>query len=101
MTSWIENIYSLLEKGNTGEAINILFRNLNQLFVGGYFKAANKALKIINVGRLDSNLLVALLSITKPAEEHLPYRPLLVEKIRTRLQKLAPDRVDRLMKNRD
>lgn len=47
--------------------------------------------------RLDTNLLVAALSVTHRAAEHLPDRPAFVRRVRVRLWDLAPDRAERLM----
>jgi len=96
MTTWVEKIYSLVEQGKSYKAINILFKEIDDLLCEGEFETCNESLKTFDLERLDTSLLVGLLSITFPASDKLSYRPEMVEKIRTRLENLAPDRVGRL-----
>lgn len=100
MIPWIEKIYPLVEAGKIDSATNILFREVDERFCAGEFSLCNEELKEIDVKRLDTNLLVGLLTITHAAKENLPYREEMVQKIEDQLRILAPDRVDRLMDRR-
>jgi len=100
LCDWLQEIYQQVETGTeegTDRAIDILFKHIDTMFLDGEFEGCNEILPKIDLERLDTNLLVGLLSITVAAKDKLPSRPELVRRIEERLTILAPDRVRRLV----
>ncbi len=95
--SWIEDVYSLVKREEIDPAIDLLFEKIDDLLVDGHFTACDDILRAIDVSRLDTNLLVAVLSITVAAREHLPYRVRWLERATQRLMELSPDRIEGLL----
>jgi hypothetical protein len=99
MQYW-EVIYEHVACGEIDRAVMVLFRYVNGLLCAGEFAVCDEFTQQADLEKLDTNLLVGLLSITHAAAEHLPGRFQVVEGVRERLQELAPDRVDMLMRGR-
>ena len=96
--AWIEDVYSLLARKQIDEAIDVLFTETERLLSKGNFSECNSLLQTIDLKRMDTNLLIALLSITLSAAQKLPYRTRLREKVEKRLRELAPARSERLLR---
>lgn len=94
---WLGDVYSLVERNLPDEAVDILFDRIDDLLVTGQFARCDALLRAIDLKRLDSNLIVAVLSITLAAAEKLPYRARLLKRAEERLSAIAPDRVERLL----
>jgi len=94
---WLDEVYSLVARDHVDEAIDILFRNVDELLTAGAFDRCNDLLRTIDLKRLDTHLLVGLATITLPAASELSFRSALLARIETRLKLLAPERVDRLL----
>jgi len=97
---WLDDVYALVSEGNVDEAIKILYEHVDKQLISKDFNACNNLLMTIDVSRLDSNLLVVLLSITFSAKDELHNRRDLINRIESRLKVLAPDRFERLLANR-
>lgn len=97
--TWLGSIYSLVHRGEPDDAIDVLFDHLDRLLDSGDFEKCDGVLMTIDVKRLDTNLLVALASITRVAKDELAKRAQLMDRVETRLRELAPDRTDRLLAN--
>ena len=95
--AWLDEVYSLVARGSSDEATDILFEHIDNLLRAGEFGRCNDLFRTIDLKRFDSNLLIALLSITLPAAHELRDRPDLVRRVERRLAETAPDRVDRLL----
>lgn len=95
-----DQILDCLTKGEIDDAIDILFDTFDDLFMDGEFEKADELLPTIEVEKLDTNLLVALLVITYPAKEKLSNRPAVVERVKERLYEIAPDRARELLRER-
>jgi len=111
MSPWVQEMYDahgkFLEKLSknpklewSDEALMILFRGIDNLLCEGKFEQVNQDLQDIDLEKLDSTLLVGLLSITFAAKKHLPYREPMTLKLAERLKVLVPDKWERLIKNR-
>lgn len=98
---WLDELYSLVARHDPDSAIDLLFANVDDLLSEGAFRRCDALLKTIDPKRLDSNLLVAALSATKRAAPLLHERQAFVRRVRTRLQELAPDRLERLLAGLD
>ena len=95
---WLDTVYSLVARGAPDDAIDVLFDHVDDLLITGEFRRCNDLLHAVDLARLDTDLLVALLSITLPAAPHLRDRPWLVQRVEKRLQEIAPDRIEGLMR---
>jgi len=98
MFSWLAHLYILVDEGHIDQSIDVLYDRVDDLLLAGDFGTVDNLLGIIDLDRLDSYLLIGMLSITLAAASKLPSRPEFVEKVRGRLTLLAPDRVGRLLK---
>ena len=94
---WLATLYELVEQDSIDPAIDLLFDHINDLLFEDRAADCDGLLPQIDVARLDTNLLVALLSVTSPARAVLTSRPALVERVERRLKQLAPTRVERLL----
>ena len=95
--AWLEDVYTLCAQERTDAAIDVLFDNINQMLIAQDYSRCDCALQGIDLYRLDTHLLVAVLAITFSAAPHLSFRVHLLRRITERLRELAPDRVDRLI----
>lgn len=98
---WLGDVYSLVARQRPDDAVDILFDHIDDLLLAGRFAHCDELLRAVDLARLDTNLIVAVLSITLMAAEHLPYRARFFERARRRLAILAPDRVERLLSGLD
>lgn len=97
MSLRIEEIYKLVELQEYDEACDILYQDMDSMFLDGEFDQCNEMLKLINLDKLDINLLVGLLSITYAAKDKLPYRDNLYNKIQQKFDLLCSDRKEKLL----
>ena len=98
---WLQQIYRLVEAGgghNIDDAIDLLFDHIDEMFLEGRFEECNDLLPKIDLEKMDTYLLVGLLSITFAAKNKLSYHPEFESKIEERLKVLAPDRAHRLIR---
>jgi hypothetical protein len=94
---WLQEIYRLVATDEKDAAVDILYERVDELHRRGEFAASDRVIAQVDLERLDTLLLVALLSITCPASHELQNRAKLVERIEARLMELAPDRIEGLM----
>lgn len=94
---WLDDVYSLVVKAKPDAAVDVLFARVDELLRRREFDRCDSLLRAVDLGRLDTNLMVALLSITQPAASKLKARLEVVEKIEKHLRLLAPDRAERLL----
>jgi len=98
---WLGDVYSLVDRKRPDEAVDILFDHVDDLLIAGQFTKCDELLQTIDLKRLDANLIVAVLSITLAAAEHLPYRERLLVRVKERLSIIASGRVERLLSGLD
>lgn len=91
--SWLDTVYALVQAQRFDAAIDELFENVVDLAT----EQCELLLKSVDLDRLDTNLLVGLLSITLERATELPSRTSLVRAVEQRLLVLAPSRVDGLL----
>lgn len=94
---WLDDVYSKVAAGVPDDAIDILFDHIDDLLIEGRFSECEDVLMMIDPKRLDTNLLVAALSITKAAADRLPSRVRFVQRVEHRLTELAPERLEALL----
>lgn len=96
---WLAKVYALCAQKEIDAAVDVLFDSINQMFLTQDWCQCDAMLQSLDVNRLDTHLLVAVLAVTQAATQHLPSRPDLVCRITERLRELAPDRADHLLHN--
>jgi hypothetical protein len=94
---WLEDVYSLVRREKIDPAIDLLFDRVDNLLLAGKFSECDALLKVIDVKRLDSNLIVAALSITDAAKDKLPSRSQFLDVCEKHLPTIAPGRVQLLL----
>lgn len=90
------DIYRLIREQHIDEAVDVLFKYVDDLLTANKFKECDDFLKEVDLKRLDVNLIVALLSVTRAAKETLLYRTEFLIHAGARLFELAPERAERL-----
>jgi hypothetical protein len=98
-TRWLEEVYTLVEKDDPDAAIDVLFDHIDDLLIACEFEKCDRVLRSIDVKRLDRNLMIATLGITRSAAARLNERKGLVERVESKLRDDALAEVDRLLKN--
>jgi len=94
---WLSDLYVMIKNGSTDKAIDLLIDEVDDLLSDGEFERCDDLMGLIDLDRLDVDLLVGVLSVTLGAAELLPSRPGLIEQVEERLEGLVPERVDALM----
>lgn len=95
---WLNEVYSLSARNESDAAIDILFPKIDALFRAGEFAVADDVLRAVDVARLNTSLMVAVLAITRAAKDKLPHREVLLQRIERRLTRAEPVRVERLLR---
>lgn len=95
---FLEQIYTLVKKKETDQAIRILFHKMNDLYSKNKFDECDEILSNVDAHKLDTNLMIAFLSITLLAKSELKKRTHFVLVIERILKEKEPHRVERLMK---
>jgi hypothetical protein len=96
----MRQIYKHVAAGEVDEATDVLFDCVDDMLIEGCFAKCDAWIQRIDLKKLDTNLLVGLLSITYVARHHLESRAELVLRVEKRLIELAPDRAESLMRGR-
>ena len=100
MVEWLSDLYMLVAENKIDPAINLLFDKIDDLLCAGEFATVDQIIQVIDLTRLDSNLLVGLLSITYAASDKLKKRDWLVSEIEKQLYRIVPERAHRLVERR-
>jgi hypothetical protein len=95
--AWLPEVYSLVESGNPEAAADLVFDNIDELLSAGDFPRTNELLQMVDVKRLDTNLMISFLAITLAAKSKLPSRAPLLRRVEARLIQFEPDRVEGLL----
>ena len=72
---WLDDVYSLVQQKRQRKAVDILYEKVDDLLIAGEFKRCDELLRTIDLSRLDTNLIVSVLAMTKSAASDLPCRP--------------------------
>jgi len=88
---WLLDWYRCAEE--TDSAIDMLFRRVDNQLLAGRFVCVDELLCLVDLERLSISLLLAVLTITAAGRP-----PAFYERAEQRLQQLAPDRVEALLK---
>lgn len=91
---WLSKIRELA----VDDALDLIFETVDDAFLEGRFADVDAALDRVDLGELDSFLVIGFLSATLAARDKLTRRSAFVERARSRLLDLGcTDRIDRLM----
>jgi hypothetical protein len=71
---FLDGVYQAVARGDTDGATDEVYDRIDELLERGEFAACDRILERIDLGRLDSHLMVAFLVITLPARQHLHER---------------------------
>ena len=94
---WLSDVYLLVDSGKTADAIDAVFDCFDDMFEAQRFQESDNVLAAVDITRLDTNLMVAFLTITRCEKDKLLSRSKLVQSIENHLEKSQPDRVEELM----
>jgi hypothetical protein len=94
---WLNDVYSLVYEGKPDAAIDVLFEHVDDLLLADNFPGCDAMLKTIDIKRLDTNLMVAVLSVTRRASDDLHERSAFRRRVEARLRTLDPERATRLL----
>jgi hypothetical protein len=95
--AWLDDVYSLVGRHEIDTALDVVFTRFDDLLSAGDWDGCDSVLRAIDIQRLDTHLLVGVLSATLPAKDKLTARDKLVERTERRLRTVEPDRVGRLL----
>ena len=98
MPSFLPEVYALVRVGAVDEAMDVVLLHVDDLLTAHDFASCDRVLRDVDVEQLDVSVIIAVLSSTRRAALYLRERPAFVQRARTRLTQLAPDRVDSLLK---
>jgi len=87
---------------DTDEQLDDLLGTLDEMYWeahdSGDWDKVDRYILTYDLGRMNTSLLVGVLSFTFAVRDRLPSREILFERVEKLLRKLAPDRVDRMLK---
>ena len=109
---WLNDIYTFVYENKDEEAMDLMFEKIGNLLDNGDFEVVDEILPTIELRKLNLNLLVGLLCITRCGTNKsfdvlasyyepdlLSYRPKLVEEIEKVMYEIGPnERIDKLLK---
>jgi hypothetical protein len=96
-SAWITDVYSLVARKCAEQAADLLFRKIDLQLRAAEFQVVDGWLRALDLKRLDSAILVAILGLTRPAAAQLKLRAAFVNAVRKRLLQVEPDRAERLL----
>lgn len=98
--NWLEQVYLLTMAHKIDNAVDIVFERLDELFRHEKFEDCDNILQIVDLYKLETNLIIAFLSITLRAADKLPSRGNFVNRARQRFlaMELEPDRISKLLR---
>jgi len=100
-TNFLTNLYEAIGKVHDEKLIDLLIERFDIALSTGFFSVADELLEELDIDKLNSNLIICILSATRRARGQLPKRQDFVDRARGRLTELYPERVERLMEGLD
>lgn len=94
---WLDRVYSLVASGETDDAVDLIFDFVDDRLLEGDAARVDDLLVTTDVKRLDTTLMLAVLSITKPASDQLCNRAAFLRRVEARLRLEEPERMERLL----
>ncbi len=96
--SFLNEIYSLSQIGNTDAAGLKIYDFLDRLLIDGYFTVCDEILSKVNIAKLDTKLMDSFLTITARAKKKLPARAALFKEIEAKMIALrGPERTRKIL----
>lgn len=102
-TNFLRDLYEAIGKVHDEKLIDLLLERFDIALSTGFFSVADELLEELDVDKLNANLIICVLSATRRAGSlgHLLKRQGFVDRARTKLTELYPERVERLMEGLD
>ena len=97
-TEWLEEMYAHVAASRLDEAMDLLFDRVDDALCDGLMTEVDALLPMIDLTRLDTNLMVGLLSVTSGAKVELTNRAALVTDISARIMEIVPERAERILR---
>ena len=79
---WLTDAVSLENAGREDEALDLVYRNVDELLRNGQFNDVETLIREVNVDDLPTDVMLGILSITLSARGHLPSRTRFVNQAR-------------------
>ena len=99
MTDFWSQIYTMVQSGKSEEVTDLIWKTIDDYLLDGKFSECNVLLMEANLEKLNTQVLIDLLTATLPAKNKLSYRPkLLYLVVRYLMDRNSTERVDNLMK---
>ena len=98
---WLDEVYAGVAAGDIDAAMDLVFDRIDGHLIEGHFESVDDLLAVVDLGALDTNLVVGFLTATLSAADRLPRRVDFVKRAREALARLAPERVERLIAGLD
>jgi hypothetical protein len=95
---WLIDIYILVVLDRSDEAIDVLFREVDGMLLAGEFERCDQFLQIVDLSRLDTELIVGVLSVTLKASDKLPSRAEFFRRVSERFRDLPTGRAAGLLR---
>jgi len=97
-TSWVDEMYMLIASEELEGAIGLLYDNIDDMLLEERMQECDRILQMLDLSKMESYLMIGVLSITLSAANKLPSRPALVTRIENVLQQTHPDDVNDLLR---
>lgn len=97
---WLHTVYRRIEQGETEEAVGILYDCIDDLLLSHLFESIDELFTRIDLTKLNTETVLAVLSITLAGSKKLKGRAAFCGRARTRLQQLGhtDDKLEGLLK---
>jgi len=86
----LSKIYDLVTSNKIDDAMDLLYDVVDELLSAHSFPICERMLTNIDLGRLNADLLIGVLSITLPAKSVLPARAQLLQRVEEQLARSLP-----------
>jgi hypothetical protein len=97
---WVAGIYKL-EEVDCDAAQHEIFYTIDKFCTEGNFKDCDTILQVLDLNRLNTNLIISFLTITLPAKQHLQSRKQFFEKVVKHFEVTEPSRDVQLLMGLD
>jgi len=94
----IERATELAAEGREDRGLDVIFDAIDNALLDGQFSSVDELLAGLDPADLTVTLSIGVLCITLAAVEHLPTREVFCAKLRERLERDEPERVERLLR---
>lgn len=90
---WLTEFYKLSENKSYDQALDLLFIKVDDAMYADDWLGIDSMLQKIDINRLETNLLVGILTATLPGKSRLAERADFYQRARSKMMELAADRI--------